>query len=170
MNGCPPSTAEHRQTHGRHVTEQSPIVITGGREDDVTEEQNRHDALSVKKLQKNRRSSIGCSNTRNLRRCFVTCGFLLRDYNDLGLDSASYRIPVSRRALSGSENESAHPRTSMSNHDRTNGYNHRQTDGSTFNHTPTECPACDYPEITIDNDLWRCTLYNASGVLGGDHT
>lgn len=49
-------------------------------------------------------------------------------------------------------------------------HNHRQTDASTTNNAAsTECLACDYPAITVENDLWRCTLYNASGLIGGGH-
>jgi ribosomal protein L37AE/L43A len=49
-------------------------------------------------------------------------------------------------------------------------YNYRQTDESTTNDTaaPTECPACDWPEITVENDLWHCGHCGASGLIGGE--
>jgi hypothetical protein len=192
MNGCPPSTAEHRQTHGRHVTEQSPIVITGGREDDVTEEQNRYDALSVKKPQENRRSSMGAGNTRNLRRSVVTCGFLLRRLNDSGPSSANYRHgsidPISPVGLSGSGNGSAQLCRSMSHHYRPSSHNHRPDESTTDQQTvPSAYPSDIFALIDEERILvtiapygWRTYIRrkrpdeyavqyeNAAGVRSGE--
>jgi hypothetical protein len=156
------------QTSGRRSTTlQSPRFISGEREDSSTEARKQR-TLSQRHGTAGEPPEFigGCDSTHNLRRYFVTCGFLLSAYNDLGFASRDYRHPI---VLSDFENKSAHSAKSMSHHNRTTSHNHRQTDVSTTNHNaaPIECPACDCPEISTENDLWRCTLCNASDILGG---
>lgn len=109
MNNRTSIIGEQRLTRvGRSITPQSPhfITIEGGK--GVTEDKSQRRHSKRLETTEDRRSSMGAGNTRYLRRLFSTCGFLLRDYNDLGSCSASYHSPIIRRVLSGSENESAH--------------------------------------------------------------
>ena len=166
----------NRLTPVGHAAPRSHHFITVGHGQGVTEDKNQTRRSQRQETAENRRSSTGCTSTRNLRRCFVTCGFLLSGYNDLGSKSCNSRNPTILSAVSGSGNESAHSAKSMSNHKRTNSHNHK-TDASTANyHTPAtdqqtappECPACDGRDITVEHGRWHCAFCTASGVLGGD--
>jgi ribosomal protein S27AE len=156
-------------TYGRQrIPPQSPHFITLRRGRAVTEEQHK-DASQRQETTEVRRSSIGCTNTRNLRRMISTSGFLLCDYNDLGSCSASYRIPLICRTVSSFENKPTQPCRSMSTHDH-NRKNHTTEDVSTTDHrtTPAECPACDSSNTTTEGDIWHCGHCGASGLVGGE--
>jgi hypothetical protein len=161
----------HRQTSGlRSITPQSPHFITLRVGTPLTEDKKHKDATQRQGTTRNRRSSIGCWRTRNLRRYSDTCGFLLSGLNDSGSCSVSYRSLIIPSLLSGFENKSTQPCRHMSHHyqDRKN---HTTTDELTTNQcqVPTECPACDSPRTTFEDDMWHCGLCGASGfLLGGD--
>jgi ribosomal protein S27AE len=160
----------NRQTRGRHrIPPQSPHFITLRRGQAVTEETRHKDASQRQETTRSRRSSNGCANTRNLRRYSDTCGFLLSDYNDLGLDSASYRVPFICRPVSGFENKPTQPCRQMHHHNQ-NTRNHTTEDVSTTDHrtTPAECPACDSSNTTTEGDIWYCGHCGASGLVRGD--
>jgi hypothetical protein len=103
---------EQQQTPVRQTARRSPILISGEREEWVTEEQKHTRRSQRQETTGNRRSSIGCAITRNLRRSVVTCGFLLRRLNHSGYQSDNYRHSsielITVVNLSGSANESAH--------------------------------------------------------------
>lgn len=117
-----------------------------------------------------RRSSVGCPTTRNLRRLIVTCCFLLVGLNHSGSISFGYSFgPIRPADLSGSGNESAQHCESMSIH-RERSIHRTPNDVSNNNqHTaPTECPAGDDRHITVEHGVWRCELCGASGYCQGD--
>jgi ATP-dependent exoDNAse (exonuclease V) beta subunit len=157
---------QRRKTYVGRTRPRSLYFITVRRGRGVTEAQTQTRRSQRQETAGEPPEFDGWWHTRNLRRCFSACGFLLSGYNDLGAKSGSFRHPI---ILSGSGNESAHLRRLMSQHYRISSHNHRTTDVSTDNHhdAPPECPACDRQHITVEGDLWRCTLCNAGGVLGG---
>jgi hypothetical protein len=73
-------------------------------------------------------------------------------------------------SLSGSENELTPQQCELMTIHRDNCTIYPTTDASTTEQrtSPTECPACDHTGITVENDLWRCTLCNASGLIRGE--
>jgi hypothetical protein len=158
-----------RQTSGlRSITPQSPHFITL-RVGTLPTEAQQHRRLSQRQETAGiRRSSIGCYNTRNLRRMISTCGFLLSDYNRSDSCSVSYRSPTILNPLSGFENKSTQQDELMSQyyHD---SKNHTTADESTTNQCQalTECPACDSPRTTVKVDMWHCGRCGASGFLSG---
>jgi hypothetical protein len=158
-------------TRGRQgITIQSPHFITVGRRRALTEEQTQ-------RRHSNRRKNVGTSptfngwwDTRTRRRYLSTCIFSLSDYNRLGPESASYRQPDTLSTLSDSANESAHQQCELMTHQRDSCTIYTTTDASIIEQRtpPTECPACDSPNTTIEGDIWHCGHCGASGLLGGE--
>lgn len=119
----------------------SHCFITVERGSEVTEAENQTRRSHRQGTTEDRRSSMGVPSTRNLRRLVTICGFLLRRLNDSDQPSDNYGYNsldlVTEVVLSGSEDESADFRRSMSHHDHSRSYNHRPTDVSNTNHTHT---------------------------------
>lgn len=181
MNGSTPTTGEQRLTRGRQIAEQSPIVISKARNEQVTRDKNRYDALRVKEPQETVGVQLGVASTHNLRRWLSTCGFLLRRYSTSDTESDSSGYPISSSALSGSEDESAHPQNRMSHHYRNSSDNHRQTTEPTDDHPskPIEQIDDEHILVTITDYGWttyirheRANEYtvryeNAAGMVSG---
>jgi hypothetical protein len=131
MNSRAPTTDEQCLTRGRRITDRSPVVISGAREEQLTRDKNRYDALSVKRPQEIAGVQLDVASIQFPRRCLFNCGFLLSGHNDLGPTSVNHlhssNDPIDPVCLSGSEDESAHPRRSMNQHHRNSSYNHSQT-------------------------------------------
>jgi hypothetical protein len=159
------------QTSGiRSTTPQSPHFITVGRRRPQTEAKRQRRLSNRRKNVRSSPTFNGWWDTRTRRRYSRTCIFSLSDYNRLGPASHSSRYPIVLWSVSGSGNESTPQPCELMTIHRDSCSTYTTTDASTTNHNtaPAECPACDCPEITIENDLWRCTLCNASGLLGGE--
>jgi hypothetical protein len=143
------------------------ITLRGGRP--LTEDRTQRRRSTRRKNAEGSPTFNGWWDTRFRRRYSCTCIFSLSDYNRLGPESLRSRQPDTLSTLSDSENESAHQQCELMTHQRDSCTIYTTTDELTTNNAgPAECPACDHTGITVENDLWRCTLCNASGLLGGE--
>lgn len=158
-------------TRVRHsTTPQSPHFILVRIRTPPTEDRTQRRRSTRRKNAGRSPTFNGWWDTRNRRRYSCTCIFSLSDYNRLGPESVSYRQPDILRSLSDSEDESAHQPCELMTQQQDSWKIHTIAEESTTDQrtAPTECPACDSPNTTAEDDLWHCGHCGASGLVGGD--